>query len=124
MPEPMTHPAGQQAAVIVGTATLAIGVALLTAPGRFGPLLGLSSPAGARVVGALDLALVPGLLAGRPRWPWLTARAVLNVAMAAYTLNQAHGSPTQTTRSRAFALALLAATIADSTAARAAHRTG
>ncbi|MEO7449172.1 MAG: hypothetical protein ABI336_12940 [Humibacillus sp.] len=36
----------------------------------------------ARVIGALDLALVPGLLGGRPRWPWLAARAAANVLTA------------------------------------------
>lgn len=122
MPQPMTPLAAQRAAVTVGAATLLIGGALLTAPGRLGPLVGLSSPASTRVVGALDLALVPGLLAGRPRWPWLAARAALNVATAAYTLYQARDSVTHTTRSRAFALTLLAATVADSTAARASRR--
>lgn len=122
MPKPMTPQAAEKAAVTVGAATLLIGGALLTAPGRLGPLVGLSSPASTRVVGALDLALAPGLLAGRPRWPWLTARAALNVATAAYALRQARDSGTHTTRARAFALLLLAATVADSTAARASRR--
>lgn len=122
MPKPMTHRAAQRAAVTVGAATLLIGGGLLVAPGRFGPLVGLSRPLSTRVVGALDLALVPGLLAGTPRWPWLTARAALNVATAAYTLNQARSSSTNSTRARTFALGLLVATVADSTAARASRR--
>jgi len=119
MPQPNTPQAAQRVATTVGAATLLIGGALLVAPERLGPLVGLSSPAGTRAVGALDLALVPGLLAGRPRWPWLAARAALNVATAAYTLRQAGDSGSLPTRARAFALMLLAATVADSTAARA-----
>ena len=37
-----------------------------------------------RVIGATDLALVPGLVAGRRRWQWMAARAGLNLAIGAY----------------------------------------
>lgn len=77
IPQQMTSQAAHRAAVTVGSATFLIGGALLTAPRVFGPLIGLSSPAGTRVVGALDLVLVPGLLMASPRWPWLAARAGL-----------------------------------------------
>ena len=43
-----------------------------------------------RLVGLADLALVPGLLRGEPRWPWMFGRAALNLGQAAYF----HGSPT------------------------------
>ncbi len=122
MPKPMTHQAGLRAATTVGAGTLAIGVALLAAPARLGPLIGLTDPRSTRLIGGLDLVLVPGLLTGRPRWPWLAARAVLNVAMAAYTLRQPHRAHADSTRARAFALALLAATVADGTAAAATRR--
>ena len=39
-----------------------------------------------RLIGAADLVLVPGLLRGEPRWPWMIGRAALNLAMAAYFL--------------------------------------
>lgn len=98
----MTPRAGRQAAGTVGAATLLIGGALVIAPERLGPLVGLPSPASTRVVGVLDLALVPGLLAGRPRWPWLAASAALNVATAAYTLQRAGENGSLPTRARAF----------------------
>lgn len=118
----MTSRAGHRAAIAVGAVTLPIGAALLVAPGWAGPLIGLTRPGGTRIIGALDVALVPGLLAGRPRWPWLAARAAANVGTAAYTLRQARGTSALTTRSRAFALAMVIATVADSTAAAATHR--
>ena len=37
-----------------------------------------------RALGVSDLVLVPGLLWGRPRWPWMVGRAALNLAQAAY----------------------------------------
>jgi len=124
MPKPMTYEAGHRAAVTVGAGTLVIGGALLTAPRSTGPFIGLVEPRGARMIGGLDLALAPGLLMGRPRWPWLAARAVTNVAMAVYTLRQPPGDRQQVVRARAFAFALLIATVADSTAAAATRRSG
>ena len=44
-------------------------------------------PVALRAIGAADLALVPGLLAGRRRLPWMAARAGLNVAIAAYCVS-------------------------------------
>jgi len=87
-------------------------------------LIGLVNPRSASVIGVLDLVLAPGLLAGRPRWPWLSARAVMNVAMAVYTLRQPPGDHRQIVRARGFAVALLLATIADNTAAAATRRPG
>ena len=37
-----------------------------------------------RAIGVSDLLLVPGLLRGEPRWPWMIGRAALNVMVAAY----------------------------------------
>jgi len=66
-------------------ATLPIGAAILLEPERVGRALELGDhPVALRVIGAADLALVPGLLAGRRRLPWMVARAGLNVAIAAY----------------------------------------
>lgn len=85
-------------------------------------MIGLIDPRSAQVIGLLDLLLVPGLLTGRPRWPWLGARAVMNLGMAVYTLRLPPGDHRQTVRARAFALALLLATAADSTAAAATRK--
>jgi hypothetical protein len=69
----------------------------------------------------LDLALVPGLLAGRPRWPWLTARAAANLATAAYCLYLA---PTNggIRQARAITLAFTILTVGDSLAVQAMRR--
>jgi hypothetical protein len=71
--------------VFVGLVTLAAGSALLAAPGRASGLLGLDGQDTAlRAIGVSDLILVPGLLRGTPRWPWMAARAALNMGLAAY----------------------------------------
>ncbi len=71
-------------ATIAAAATTVIGAVLVAAPRRVGALIGLEAPTALRVVGASDLALVPGLIAGAPRWPWMVARAVGNLAIAGY----------------------------------------
>ena len=69
----------------VGGVTLVAGAALVAAPGRVTAPLGLGGQEPAmRAIGLSDLVLVPGLLAGRPRWPWMVGRAALNLAVAAY----------------------------------------
>src|SRR5262245_11211265 len=79
--------AGWDAATTVGLITLPIGVGLVLAPVHAARLLKLGDHSGAlRVIGAADLALVPGLLAGRQRWQWMAARAGLNLVIAAYVL--------------------------------------
>jgi hypothetical protein len=71
--------------VFVGCVTLAAGVTLVAAAGRVTAALGLEGQETAvRAVGLADLVLVPGLLRGSPRWHWMTARAALNLAQAAY----------------------------------------
>ena len=71
--------------LVAGWVTLAIGAVLLAAPARATGLLGLEGQEAAmRALGAADLALVPGLLLGNPRWPWTLGRAALNVVDAAY----------------------------------------
>jgi len=69
----------------VGCVTLAAGAALLAAPRLATKPLGLDGQETAmRLIGASDLVLVPGLLRGNPRWPWMIGRAALNLAVAAY----------------------------------------
>ena len=71
--------------VFVGCVTLAIGAALAVAPGRAAEALDLDGQQMAlRAIGVSDLLLVPGLLRGSPRWPWMVGRAALNLAIAAY----------------------------------------
>lgn len=80
--------------VFVGCVTLAAGAGLLAAPGPAARRLGLDERehTALRAVGAADLVLVPGLLRGDPRWPWMIARAALNLAQAAYLLGAAERS--------------------------------
>ena len=74
-----------QMPVFAGCATLAIGAALVAAPRSITGPLGLEGQDGAvRAIGVSDLVLVPGLLRGSPRWPWMLARAALNLGDAAY----------------------------------------
>lgn len=75
----------QRMAELAGWATLVAGAALLIAPRRTTGPLGLEGQETAiRLIGVSDLVLVPGLLRGTPRWPWMTARAAFNVGDTAY----------------------------------------
>jgi hypothetical protein len=76
--------------VFVGWVTLGAGAALIAAPGRVADALGLEGKdAAVRAIGLSDLVLVPGLLRGSPRWPWMVGRAALNLGLAAYLLGVA-----------------------------------
>ena len=71
--------------------------------------------AAVRAIGLSDLVLVPGLLRGRPRWPWLIGRAAMNVAVAGYL----HGTAPQSSSPglmRAGAGLLLGLTVVDGNA--------
>jgi hypothetical protein len=108
----------EEVAVRIGLITTAIGSMLTFAPARVGPLMGLTDPCAARVVGLTDLALVPGLLRGRPRWAWLSARAGLNLVIVGYAVATARHS-----RRAQFATAALAvATVSDLRAVSALRR--
>jgi hypothetical protein len=78
-------------------------------PVRFGAPTGFPNPRGARIVGLADLALVPGLLRGRPRWPWMAARVALNLVMVGYVFAVGRSNR----RSRLTAAGLLLATATD-----------
>ena len=108
----------------VGVATLAAGVALVAAPGMTTRALGIEGEETAvRIVGAADLALVPGLLLGRPRWPWMTARAALNLAQAGWLASTA-GRAGAPALARGGAAALAALTAVDGPTALALRRAG
>lgn len=107
---------GERAATGVGLTTLVIGAALVVAPNGAARLLRLGEhPGGMRAVGLADLALVPGLVCGKPRWPWMAGRGALNLLIAAYIrwLAQREGSTT----ARIAALILVGLTLADGTLA-------
>jgi hypothetical protein len=108
--------APERAAVIAGCVTLVAGVALVAAPGQVTERLGLEGhDAAVRAIGLSDLVLVPGLLRGRPRWPWLIGRAAMNVAVAGYL----HGTAPQSSSPglmRAGAGLLLGLTVVDGNA--------
>jgi hypothetical protein len=77
----------ERMATFAGYATLLIGASLLAAPSRTTQPLGLDGHETAfRAIGVSDLVLVPGLLRGTPRWPWMTARAAFNLGDTAYLL--------------------------------------
>lgn len=108
---------GTRGARTVGCITAVIGAVLVAAPGRPAQLLGVD-PAELRRIGFTDLALVPGLLAGRPRWPWMVARVGLNLAITGYAQRRA----TTTDDRRALdatAVALAALSVQDVRIARA-----
>ncbi|MET3803213.1 hypothetical protein ABIB25_000197 [Nakamurella sp. UYEF19] len=98
--------------VPVGVISGLAGGALAAFPRSVGPLIGLRNPLHCRVIGLLDLALVPGLLWGRPRGPWLMARAAVNLPMAAFALSQARGTHS-VRNARIFLAAMALATIDD-----------
>jgi hypothetical protein len=103
---------------VVGLATLATGAALVLAPGRVGRLLGVDRRRTARMIGVGDLVLAPGLVAGTPRWPWMAARTVLNLPMAAVFLSSPYRS------ARASGIAMLALTVSDTRTALGLYRAG
>jgi len=105
----------------VAAVSLGLGVALLVAPGVMAWVLGVKPNRRAlRVIGLVDLALAPGLYLGRPRWPWLVARALTNPPIAAFAVANARSA-----RARGLAAGLVAATAVDlRTAARMRERAG
>jgi deazaflavin-dependent oxidoreductase (nitroreductase family) len=80
----MDERAAMQRSRQVGVGSLVIGGALLRWP-RVGRVAGLDARA-TRLIAFGDLAVGPGLIWGRPRRPWLFARAVVNVGIAGLLL--------------------------------------
>lgn len=103
---------------LAGMITLATGVGLTLAPDRVGRLVGIDEPRTARLIGTGDLVLAPGLVIGKPRWPWMAARTAANLPMAAIFLSSPHRS------ARVTGVALLALTVSDVRTARSLHRAG
>jgi hypothetical protein len=95
--------------------SLVLGSVLLIAPATARRVLGVDSDRRVlRTIGAVDLALAPGLYFGRTKWPWLVARAASNPLIAAVAVANA-----RTLRARVIAAGLVGATLIDvGTAAR------
>lgn len=111
----------EQAAKRVGMITLPLRLALVTVPVRAGRFLRVGEhPTALRLIGLLDLALVPGLLFDAGRWQWLTARAGLNLGIAAYCLRVVRRE--QAPGAAVAVAAMLAATAADTQAILVLHR--
>jgi deazaflavin-dependent oxidoreductase (nitroreductase family) len=89
----------------VGILTFAIGSVLLRRP-RLGRVAGLNAR-DTRAIALLDLVVAPGLIWGRPRRPWLFARAGANVGIAAILLRR------RSRVGRAIAAGLAVATASD-----------
>ena len=103
----------EQMPVLVGVVSGAIGAALVARPQLATGPLGLSGEdAAMRFIGATDLILVPGLLRGEPRWPWMLTRAALNLGVAAY-LARAASQASSPAPAQAAAAAMVALTVAD-----------
>ena len=110
--------------LFVGCVTSVAGTVLVAAPDRVCDRLGLEGQRRAmRALGVSDLVLVPGLLRGRPRWPWMLGRAALNVAQAGYLHRMAPRSAAPTALGRGAAL-LLGLTVVDGATTLALRRAG
>jgi hypothetical protein len=89
--------------------SLVVGSILLVVPPTAGRALGVNSAQRTlRMIGVVDLALAPGLYLGRPRWPWLVARAASNPIIATVAMADA-----RSVRARVIAGGLIGATIID-----------
>jgi hypothetical protein len=106
---------GEPAVNAVAVVSLVLGLASFIAPAAVGRVFGVgSSRRVLRSIGVVDLALAPGLFFGRPRWPWLMARAASNPMIAAVCVMNA-----RSVRARLIAAGLIGATVLDlRTAAR------
>jgi hypothetical protein len=109
------------AAAFVGAVTTVAGGLLVASPEGVGRRAWIERPTSARILGAVDLALVPGLVAGRPRWPWMAARVAANLGTAAFYERIARRGPARI-GPRAVAGTLLALSVADASVVRTLRR--
>jgi hypothetical protein len=113
----MTRRRADELANVVGVVTLGFGVVLTARPRRSATALGLGDrPVLAGAVGLTDLVVGSGVLWGRPRWPWMAARAALNLALAGCYATEAN-RPDGNRRARAGAIAMASLTVVDATLA-------
>lgn len=103
----------ERLADVVGWVTLGFGAALTVTPRRSAAVLGLGDrPELATVVGLTDLVVGSGILRGRRRWPWMAARAALNLALAGCYATEASRAGGDS-RARAGTIAMVSLTVVD-----------
>ncbi|MCG5445559.1 hypothetical protein NIE79_004015 [Micromonospora sp. NIE79] len=115
----MTRRRADTLANAVGLVTLGFGVVLTAMPRRGAAALGLGDrPVLARAVGLTDLVVGSGVLCGHPRWPWMAARAAVNLALTGcYAVEAIRSDGGRRAYTGAIAMASL--TVVDATLARA-----
>jgi len=116
-PSPAALSLAERAAKGAGVVTSLAGPALILAPLRTGPPLGLGDDVRRiRAIGVSDVLIAAGLLAGAPRWPWMAARAAANAAVAAHCRgeSQKRGATRESTYG---AIGMTALTLVDAAAA-------
>ena len=123
MTESKNSSSTQRMATTAGIFTAVAGSVLLAAPERLGRLIGITAKRDAQAVAIVDLVLAPGLIFGRPPWPWLAARAVSNIATTVFVLQRA-GDASSRRGAGAFSALLAVATFADVHAVRRSLRAG
>ena len=103
----------------IGWISLGIGLALTLAPLKSASFLGMGYLKGsARVFGAVDLIVGTGLLLGRRRSRWMSARALLNAVLAVgYARTLAVEKPPPI-RARGGLIAMICLTVFDHTLSR------
>jgi hypothetical protein len=93
--------------------SLVLGSMLLVIPSTAGRALGVETAQRTlRTIGIVDIALALGSYFGRPKWPWLVARAASNPFIATIALANA-----RSVRARLMAAGLIGAAVMDLRAA-------
>lgn len=111
-----------QLAIGVGASTGVIGAGLLAAPTTTGGWVGIRDDLGLRIIGAVDVAVAAGLVAARPRWPWLVTRAAINLPIGAYFVLA--GRRAGASAAQALGIGIASAGAFDAAVAKALHAAG
>jgi hypothetical protein len=112
-----------RAATEVALITAVIGTLLLAAPESVGRRGFIADPKQARILGAVDVVVAAGLLAGGRRAPWMAARAVATVGTAGFFGRIARSGP-PTVGPALVAAGLLGMSVVDVGVVRSLHREG
>ena len=107
----MSSDPADRAAQVIGWGSAAIGATLLVAPEAANRLLQIEGKRTMQLIALADLALAPGLIAGRSRRRWVIARGALNLAIAALLVQRGHAAGTR--RPFTAAVVLGAVTVGD-----------
>ena len=102
-----------QMPTLIGYVTAVLGATLVVAPRvATGPLALSGQERAVRLIGVSDLVLVPGLVRGEPRWPFMIGRAAASLGISAYLLGVA-GASSSPGRARRGARVMLAVSAMD-----------